>query len=192
MPIAANAQEQGEIGNEWLRGPKLRLAQNAAPPAAAKPAPAAPSLPNGATSINETYGDWTVSCSITDGQKICVTTQSQGNSQTGQRTFAVELRVPKDGKTEGVLLMPFGLKLDDGVKLKIDDQNLGQGARFSTCFAQGCLVPVSFPTIATDAMMKGKSLIVTASNVNGGEPPVFTVPLDGFTAALKRIVELGG
>ena len=56
-------------------------------------APAAPlpvQLPHGATAINETYGDWTVDCRIVDNRKTCVLVQSQGNSQTGQRTFAVE------------------------------------------------------------------------------------------------------
>lgn len=150
------------------------------------------SLPNGASSINETYGDWNVACRIDNGEKSCVFSQAQGDGKTGQRVFAVELRVPKDGRTDGVLLLPFGLKLDDGVKLKIDEQNLGQGARFSTCYQQGCLVPVSFPTVATDAMMKGTNFVVTASNLDGAEAATFTVSLNGFTAAFKRIVQLGG
>ncbi|MCW8057255.1 invasion associated locus B family protein [Agrobacterium tumefaciens] len=149
------------------------------------------SLPNGASAINETYGDWSVSCSIADVRKICVMSQAQGDKQTGQRLFAIELQSSKDGKTDGILLMPFGLKLDDGVKLKLDDQNLGQGARFSTCYPQGCVVPVSFPIVATDAMKKGTSLIVTATNVAGGaEIPTFKISLSGFTAAMNRSAEL--
>ncbi len=149
------------------------------------------SLPNGASSINETYGDWSVACSIADSRKICVMSQAQGDKQTGERLFAIELQTPKDGKTDGVLLLPFGLKLDDGVKLKLDEQNLGQGARFSTCYPQGCIVPVSFPTVATDAMKKGTSLIITATNVAGGsEVPTLKVSLNGFTAAMDRSTEL--
>ncbi|MDH4990682.1 invasion associated locus B family protein [Aquamicrobium lusatiense] len=148
------------------------------------------SLPNGASSINETYGDWTINCAIADRQKRCGFSQEQGNSQTGQRLFAIELQPPADGQTNGVLLLPFGLKLDDGVKLKLDEQNLGQGARFSTCVPAGCLVPVSFPTVATDAMKKGEKLIVTATRDGGGEAPTFIVSLAGFTAALNRISDL--
>lgn len=162
--------------------PSMIVAQNSGGPSA--------SLPNGAASINETYGDWTVACSIVDDEKVCVFSQTQGNNQTGQRVFAIELRPPADGKTEGMLLLPFGLKLDDGVKLKIDEQNLGQGARFSTCVPAGCLVPLSFPTVATDALKKGEKLIVNATRSGGGEPPVFTIPLNGFTAAFNRTVEL--
>lgn len=148
------------------------------------------SLPNGATSINEIFGDWSVSCAIVDNRKSCTFSQSQGDSQTRQRVFAIELQPPAEGLTNGVLLLPFGLALDEGVKLKIDDQDLGQGARFSTCVPAGCLVPVSFPAMATDALKKGTSLVVTANPDGGGEPATFTVSLAGFTAAMNRVAEL--
>jgi invasion protein IalB len=149
------------------------------------------SLPNGATSINESYGDWNVSCAIADNRKSCAFSQSQGNSQTGQRVFAIELQpATADGQTNGMLLLPFGLKIDDGVKLKIDEQNLGQGARFSTCVPAGCLVPVLFPKTATDALKKGQKLIVTAVPDGPGEPAVFSAPLNGFAASMNRVAEL--
>lgn len=148
------------------------------------------SLPNGASSINETYGDWTVNCTIADNQKRCGFSQEQGNSQTGKRLFAIDLQPPANGQTNGVLLLPFGLHLDDGVKLKLDEQNLGQGARFSTCLPAGCLVQVSFPTVATDAMKKGEKLVITATRDGGGEAPTFTVSLNGFTTAISRVAEL--
>lgn len=118
-----------DAGAKPFDGKPVELAQadtGAAAPTTGQPAA---TLPNGATSINETFGDWTVNCSIVEGEKACVFSQVQGSNQTGQRTFAIELRPPRDGLTEGVLLMPFGLKLADGVKLKIDGQNLGQGAQ---------------------------------------------------------------
>jgi invasion protein IalB len=148
------------------------------------------SLPNGAASINEVYGDWTVNCVIADNSKRCGVSQEQGNNQTGQRLFAIDLQPPANGQTNGILLLPFGLKLDDGVTLKLDEQNLGQGARFSTCLPSGCFVPVSFPTVATDAMKKGEKLVITAKRDGGGEVPTFTVSLNGFSAALKRAAEL--
>ncbi|CEJ14834.1 Invasion associated locus B (IalB) protein [bacterium YEK0313] len=148
-------------------------------------------LPNGATAINETFGDWTVDCRIVEGRKGCIMQQSQGNQQTGQRSFAIELRVPQTMRTEGLLLMPFGLNLDQGVKLKIDEQDLGQGARFSTCVPTGCLVPISLPTVATEAMKKGTRLIVTGTTLSSGEAATFNVSLDGFAPALARLTELG-
>lgn len=175
-------------------------AKPAQPVAQVQPAPAAPSvsqpagqaatLPNGASAINETYGDWTVDCRIANGQRLCVLLQSQGNSQTGQRVFAIELRTPKDGRAEGTILLPFGMKLENGAVLRLDDKDLGQGLRFSTCMAQGCLLPISFPTVATDAMKAGKTLTVAALNLSNNEPVSFNVSLAGFGAALDRIAQI--
>ena len=147
-------------------------------------------LPHGASSISETYNEWTVSCRLVDGLKQCLLAHTQASNQTGQRIFGIELRTPKDGKTEGTILMPFGLKLDSGTTLKLDDKDLGQALRFSTCVPRGCLVPVSLPTGATDAMKKAKKLTVASLNLNGGDVIAFNVPLEGFAAATARVAEL--
>jgi invasion protein IalB len=154
------------------------------------PTAPAPLLPNGATSINETYGDWIVDCRVVDGRRACLMSQAQGNNQTGQRMFAIELYTPKSGKTDGAVLMPFGLKLDSGAILKLDDKDFGQGIRYSTCLPQGCLMPVSFPSAATDAMKKATVLAVAALNLSTGEPVTFKISLNGFGAAFARIVAL--
>lgn len=173
--------------------PAQPVAQAPSPATAGVSQPVAPAsgLPNGASAVNEIYGDWTVDCRMADGQKLCVLTQSQGNSQTNQRVFAIELRIPKDGKTEGTILMPFGLRLENGAILKLDDKDLGKGLRFSTCVPAGCLLPVSFPAIATDAMQKGKTLTAAALNLSSGAPVTFNISLNGFSTALNRIGQLG-
>ncbi len=150
----------------------------------------AETLPGGASSIQETFGAWNVSCRIAEGRKACTFSQVRGNQQTGQRSFAIELRAPRDGKTEGVLVLPFGLALAAGVKLTLDDKPLGQTIPFSTCVPDGCLVPVSFPTVATDAIKNAKALTVTATPTGNAEPVTFPFALDGFAAALARISDL--
>lgn len=176
---------------EPTRAPATRPATAQAAPAVSQPKSAATTLPNGASAINEVYGDWTVDCRITDGQKLCLLTQTQGDSRTNQRVFAIELRAPKDGKAEGTILMPFGVKLENGAVLKLDDKDLGQGLRFSTCVPSGCLLPISFPTVATDAMKAGKTLTAAALNLSSGEIVSFNIVLNGFGPALKRISQLG-
>jgi invasion protein IalB len=74
---------------------------------------------NGASSISETCGDWTVNCRLLEGQ--CLPLQAQGDTQTKRRIFEIQLRTPKDGKTGGAILMPSGLKLDSGAILSLDD-----------------------------------------------------------------------
>lgn len=161
--------------------------QKHAAPALAR---AAESLPGGASAIQETYGAWTVSCRLAEGRKACTFSQVRGNQQTGQRSFAIELRSPADGKIEGVLVLPFGLALSAGVKLALDDKPLGRTVPFSTCVPDGCLAPVSFPSIATDAIKKAKVLTIAATPASGAEAVTFSLALDGFTAALARIAEL--
>ncbi|MDX3809778.1 invasion associated locus B family protein [Bosea thiooxidans] len=193
-----HAQEEPAATPTAPRQAPRPAARPAAKPAApapstsiiAQPAAAAATLPNGASAINETYGDWTVDCRILNGQRLCLLTQSQGNSQTGQRVFAIELRTPKEGRAEGTILVPFGMKLENGAVLRLDDKDLGQGLRFSTCLAQGCLLPISFPTVATNAMKTGKTLTVAALNLSTSEPVSFNVPLNGFAAGLERITQI--
>jgi invasion protein IalB len=148
-------------------------------------------LPGGASSVQETYGSWIVSCRIVDSRKACTLSQVQRNQQTGQRSFAVELKPPRDGKTDGLLVMPFGLALSAGVKLTLDDKPLGPTPTpFSTCVPDGCLVPVSFPTAATDSIKKAKTLTVSANPLGQGDPLTIAVALDGFAPALARTSDL--
>ena len=91
---------------------------------------------------------------------------------------------------EGTIVLPFGLKLNSGAVLKLDDQYLGQGLRFLTCVPAGCLLPVSFSMTGIDAMKNGKILTVASLNLKD-EIIAFKVSLDGFVAASARIIELG-
>lgn len=193
MPIGlslALSAPGGELEAEPLQNTAKRLAQAPTTTVTPKANRAPAMLPNGATSINETFGDWSVNCNVAGGEKICALSQSQGDNQTGQRVFAIELRAPKNGATEGFALIPFGLKLADGIKLKIDEQNLGQGAQYSHCVPQGCLVPLSVPTVAMDAMKKGQKLVITGTRQGTNEPATFSASLTGFTAAINRVAQL--
>lgn len=193
------ADSPAESGAAHKAAPKLRPASKPAPkPAKAAPTPAAAvaapvaAWPTGATSVSESYGDWTVSCVRPEAKVNCIVVQSQGDSKTGRRKFGFELSVPKDGRAEGVILMPFGMAIDPGVTFKLDEQALGKGAPYSTCTAEGCLVPISFPTLATDGMRNAKNLTVTGQKSGNNEPAAIVVPLVGFPQAFDRAVALSG
>ncbi|MFD1333168.1 invasion associated locus B family protein [Methylopila musalis] len=199
LPSLAVAQQQPTA--DQMKAATDRLRQQGQTPAATPPAPAdaakaqAPqqppeTLPNGAAAINETYGDWTVDCRIGEGRKSCLLSQAQGDRQSGRRLFAIELRAPKDGKVEGAVLMPFGLKLDSGAVLTLDDKDFGSGLRFSTCVPAGCLLPISLPATATASLKSGKQLTVGSLNLGDGQLVSFNVSLDGFNAALDRLTAL--
>ncbi|MBC7283267.1 hypothetical protein [Hoeflea sp.] len=69
---------------------------------------AAQKLPGGATLRNETHGDWTVAC----------------------RT--VELAESEGNKSNGILVLAFGLRLDYSARLAMDETPPRDPRRFST------------------------------------------------------------
>jgi invasion protein IalB len=69
-------------------------------------------LPGGATSLRETYGDWLVTCVAGPAGNPCVMTQEL-HAQNGQRALAMQVRpVPHGLGAEALLALPFGLALD--------------------------------------------------------------------------------
>jgi invasion protein IalB len=198
-----HAQDTGEAAVPAEAGPKPKAKPKPAPAAksapVAKPVPVvapttqAATWPVGASSVSEVYGDWTVVCARENsGPATCTLMQAQGSKTDGRRSFAIELRTPTEGRAAGLILMPLGLNIEGGVQFKLDDAVLGQGAPFLSCSQEGCMVPVSFPTLATDTMKTAKALTITATRPDAKEPLVVTVPLGGFGPALSRALALVG
>lgn len=169
-----------------LGAPLAALAFSTLSVIAAEPAPA--TLPGGATSLVETFADWQVGCAVQGAAKRCALTQEQVNQQTRQRVFAIELTTSGD-KLEGVLIMPFGLALERGVTLQIDDQPATTTAKFRTCLPGGCLVPLTFDAKSAAALRVG-ALVKVKASADGGPEQVFSISLKGFSQALDRIVAL--
>lgn len=174
--------------------PKPRPRKPPAPPKAAAPAPVkaavAPGWPPGASSVSEIYGTWTVTCTRADTKAECTLLQSQGTK--GRREFAIEIKSPAEGRAQGLILMPLGFNIEPGVAFKLDEAVLGKGAPYLSCTIDGCLVPVSLPTLATDTMKTAQTLSISAMKPDAKEPTLIKVPLDGFGAALTRAVALSG
>lgn len=146
-------------------------------------------LPGGASSLRETYQDWLVSCAQ-EKTKRCAISQQQ-TQQNGQRVLAIEIAAGPGGKTAtGTLVMPFGLALDAGIALQIDDKPPGTSLRFSTCLPGGCLVPLSFDEAFLSTLRAGQMLKTTAKTVNNDQPMSFSISLKGFSAAFDRVAVL--
>lgn len=155
-------------------------------------AAAAQGLPGGASSLNEAHGDWSVACVAREGSVQCAISQSQVSGQNGQRVLTIELRAAEGGEAiNGVLILPFGLRLDDGVTLAIDESAALPTQRFSTCLPAGCLVPLAFDAGTVSALRAGSALALTAAANDTGQEVSFSISLTGFTAALNRIAQLG-
>lgn len=157
--------------------------------------PAAPvraagvALPGGASSVQETYQDWRVECWIANAAKHCSMSQQQVGKD-GQRVLAMELQAGSDGGVAGVLVLPFGLLLDKGVTLQIDDKPAQSPLRFRTCLPAGCTVPLSFDTDHVTSLGKGTMLKLRTAAADTAQDVNLTLSLKGFAAALDRIKAL--
>jgi invasion protein IalB len=153
------------------------------------PATGGPILPCGASSLSETHTDWSVNCAVRDNRKACVFFQSQTNS-SNQRVLLLELTASAPEKVTGSLVLPFGLALDQGVKLLAEDTAPGAPLQFKTCLPAGCIVPIDFGADTVAALRKSGSLNVQAAAADGGGEIAFTISLKGFSAALDRTIAL--
>lgn len=146
-------------------------------------------LPGGASSLTETFDDWTVSCRIAQAARRCALAQ-QKVQQNGQRIWALEVRPAPDGAVTGILGLLFGLRLADGVGLAINDKPTGVAPRFSTCLPAGCMVSVELNKAIVSALRSGKVLKVGAVANNTGAPLSISISLKGFAASLDRTAAL--
>ncbi|MBN9047551.1 MAG: invasion associated locus B family protein [Rhizobiales bacterium] len=147
------------------------------------------SLPGGASSLQETYQDWTVDCQLTRGVKQCAMSQTQ-NQKNGRRVLAIELQSNKQQNAEGVLILPFGLKLDAGVILSVDDKPALPALRFSTCLPGGCLVPLTFDARTLAVLRSGQAVKIRTQRIDG-PAMTFSVSLKGFATGFDRLAVLG-
>lgn len=152
---------------------------------------AAPSaLPGGASSLQESYQDWQVSCVSQGGAKRCSMSQQQADAKSRQRVLAIELSASSAEAASGALVLPFGLSLDAGASVKVDEGAGLDGLRFRTCLPAGCVVPLTFEQDLLTAMRSGTSLKVTATPADGSQAVEFAISLKGFSAALDRTAAL--
>jgi invasion protein IalB len=172
----------------WSAALAAMVVVSAAASAFSQEQPASP-LPGGASSLQETYQDWRLGCQSVAPQPVCSISQEQAQ-QNGQRVLAIELRKQGDDALSGNLVLPFGLQLDAGAIIQIDDGQQDKPLRFSTCVPGGCLVPLSFDADRITALRNGTTLRVKVQSTDAKEVAL-TISLKGFPAAFDRLQVLG-
>jgi len=146
-------------------------------------------LPGGASSLQESYGDWRVACIVRAAEKLCSLSQ-QHNQQNGQRIIAIEIIPAEEQASNGTLILPFGLNLPAGVTLAIDDEPVGGALSFSTCLPAGCIVPLTLDASIIDRLNAGGALKFGAVANGTAASLSFSISLQGFAAAMARTREL--
>ncbi|EJF90404.1 invasion associated locus B family protein [Bartonella tamiae] len=155
--------------------------------------PTAASLPNGATSLTETYGLWTVNCAVVNGEKGCAMIRQEVNAQN-QPVLSINITSEENGNVTGIMLVPFGILVTRPIHLQVDDTNVTLDTNVRTCVPTGCVVPVTFNTNVVAGLRAGKQLKLAATSSGPGEPAVnnLFIQLSGFSGALDRLKALKG
>jgi invasion protein IalB len=151
---------------------------------------AAQTLPGGASQLQETHGDWRVTCAQQDSQRVCTLSQQQTDKDSRQLVLGIELKVTAGDRVDGTMVLPFGLAIDKPVTAQIDDAGASQTLRFRTCVPIGCLVPIGFDANTLAALRKGTLLTVKAAAADGAQDAAFRISLKGFASALDRTAAL--
>jgi len=149
-------------------------------------AEATPTLPGGASSLQETFGDWRITCQVSESTKRCALSQQQAH-QNGERLLAIELEPGPDNTMTGTLILPFGLLLDAGVVLQVDEQAALASIRFHTCIPGGCVVMLTLNAATTTALRNGETLNVAVKAADGQQDVQLKISLSGLPAALDRL-----
>jgi invasion protein IalB len=146
-------------------------------------------LPGGATSLRETYDDWSVACAVEQSRKTCGMQQELRQQQNNQRVLAVELRPSATG-VEGTMVLPFGLLLAKGATIQIDDGAALAPFPIRTCLPAGCIAPLNFDAKTLANLRKATALKVKVSPDGGGADTQWPVSLKGFGTAFDRVAAL--
>ena len=150
----------------------------------------AESLPGGASSLTESYENWELTCVNQDETPVCSLAQVQINAETQQQMLAIELRPDGAGGLSGVMVLPFGLALSQGIAIGIDDQEANATLGFTTCLPVGCLVPVGFDAGSIASLATANQLTATAIISDSGDPISFVISLTGLQNAHARLQDV--
>lgn len=143
-------------------------------------------------SLREMFRDWAVNCETIPadppsgpGTRICEMVQQVDHQETGQRVLAFSVRLNEAGQPVAVVIAPFGLRLSEGLRVRIGDAEVAQ-MPFETCLPEGCLVVAPLDQSVITAMQGAtEGAVVLLSRT--GEAVAVPMSFLGFTAALERL-----
>jgi invasion protein IalB len=155
-----------------------------APPAAQKPADAAPQAAAEAPPPQLIYSPWTkffLKGQETNAQQICFTGKD-GRIESGMPVIAAVLIEP-EGEPKKVLrvTLPLGMQLPQGTRV-IVDQGQPMNAPYIICFTNGCMADYEASAELIAKLKKGQGMVVQGVNSQGQFVSV-PLPLSDFGKA---------
>lgn len=141
--------------------------------------------------LRETFRDWTVQCEMRpETGRVCEMLQQVSHDESGRNVLLFSMRYNAEDDLVGVLVLPFGLRLSEGVQIAVGETTFGPFG-FDTCLNNGCVVLAVFDPQDITAMRAGVEGQIQAVTRNG---ETFAIPISfmGFTAAFNRLSALQG
>jgi invasion protein IalB len=161
--------------------PQPAPAAAAAPPAAT--APAAPSAaPAAPAVVPDAIKAWAKFCDAQDdGHQVCIVRKLTFNGTNIEASIVLRLDSKKGTPALAIAAVPVGVALKPGLSWRVDN-NKAQVLPYWRCTPQACESEQLASADFLNRLRKGKTLTLTAKNVDGKDVSV-DIPLAGFSAA---------
>jgi invasion protein IalB len=154
---------------------------------------AASELPGGASTLRETYDNWVLNCAVQrsdgDPKVTCSVSVEQIDKPSKRRLAAIAVTPSENNGAKGSLLLPFGLSLQNGATLQVDDGPVTDPLLFRTCLPSGCIVSLDWNGDSVNTLRRGSTLKIGVQS-DGGQAASFSLPLKGLAGGLDRAIDL--
>jgi invasion protein IalB len=129
------------------------------------------------------YSKWRKFCFKTPGKEVLCRTSITGTWGTGQMAIRIDV-IERQGSARFQILLPVGLYLQSGVKLKVDASAREVIVPYNWCFSNLCVAAAPAPREVIRALEKGRTLSVGVVDTNLLSVTA-VIPVGQFTTAYR-------
>jgi invasion protein IalB len=130
-----------------------------------------------------TYSQWQKLCFKAPGKETLCRTSITGTWDTGQMAIRIDV-IERQGVARLQILLPVGLYLQSGVKLKVDSSTREAVVPYTWCFSNVCVAAAPASSEMIRALEKSRTLSVDVADTNLVILTA-TVPVGQFAAAYR-------
>jgi len=130
-----------------------------------------------------TYSQWQKLCFKVPGKDLLCRTSTTGTWDTGQMAIRIDM-IERQGNARLQILLPVGLYLQSGVKLKVDTSAREVEIPFNWCFSNLCVAAAPASRDMIKALERGQKLSVDVVDTNFVTLTA-TIPVGQFAAAYE-------
>lgn len=139
--------------------------------------------------VSHSYGKWKVKCDRDDSARTCILFQELVRKEDNTRVALLEFKKTNTSDAAVTLTLPFGLNVSKGVSIQINGGAESKSISYSTCYKQGCIVPMTFDKNALKLFAQG-GVVIFSSDLITGEKVLFEFSLDGFSEAYNHFLSV--